>query len=258
MTANPSTATAGTARAGGISLDALGKGASQTAATADTKPTTPAALVPSADAQAQRLADSLRQSPSGSEVTSQTAAIANQAAAQAAQAASTATDTGMQVQPQAAVPAALTLAPRVGTNEWNNALSQQVVWLSSAHQQTAQLSLNPPDLGPLHVVLNVADNAAQALFVSSHAAVRDAVQAAMPQLRDSLANNGISLGNTTVSADTSQQQAFAQQSGNGRGGSAGGRSSGAGFGADNGELAPLVTTLAVPVKAGAGLVDTFA
>jgi flagellar hook-length control protein FliK len=156
------------------------------------------------------------------------------------------------------LPAALALNARVGTQDWNNQLSQQVVWLSSAHTQTAQLSLNPPDLGPLHVVLNVANDSAQAMFVSQHAAVRDAVQAALPQLRENLANNGIALGNASVSADSSQQQAFAQQGTNGNdGGGANGNGRGtAGFGP--GDDAPLATAVSVPVRAGNGLVDTFA
>ena len=149
----------------------------------------------------------------------------------------------------------------MGTQDWNNQLSQQVVWLSSAHAQTAQLSLNPPDLGPLHVVLNVANDSAQAMFVSQHAAVRDAVQAALPQLRESLANNGIALGNTTVSSDSAQQQAFAQHSANGNGGNGSGNGNGSargttGFGQT--DDAPLATTVSVPMRAANGLVDTFA
>nr|WP_017233649.1 flagellar hook-length control protein FliK [Pandoraea sp. B-6] len=207
------------------------------------------------------MADALAQAQGHRDTAAQAAtATATQAAAQIAQTATPALDAQPQLPVQANLPAALALNARVGTQDWNNQLSQQVVWLSSAHAQTAQLSLNPPDLGPLHVVLNVANDSAQAMFVSQHAAVRDAVQAALPQLRESLANNGIALGNATVSSDSSQQQAFAQQGANGNGsgnGSGNGNARGTpGFGQS--DDATLATTVSVPVRVSNGLVDTFA
>lgn len=158
---------------------------------------------------------------------------------------------------QAAAPLVMTLTPHLDDSaHWGQAFSQQVVWLSSAHQQSAALQLNPPDLGPLHVVLNVADNQAQALFVSAHAAVRDAVQAALPQLRASLANNGIALGNTMVSADSSQQQqAFQQFNDQARQNSA--RQSGPAGAGSAGSLTGVSATTAA-ARIARGLVDTFA
>jgi flagellar hook-length control protein FliK len=87
----------------------------------------------------------------------------------------------------------------VGQRDWGNQLSQKVTWLSTQQGHTAELQLNPPDLGPLHVTLKVSQGEATALFVSPHAQVRDAVQQALPQLREMMANSGIALGNATVS-----------------------------------------------------------
>lgn len=183
-----------------------------------------------------------------------------QAAAQI-QAAQAGTNTAAAAQPavplQAAAPLVMTLTPHLDDSaHWGQAFSQQVVWLSSAHQQSAALQLNPPDLGPLHVVLNVADNQAQALFVSAHAAVRDAVQAALPQLRASLADNGIALGNTMVSADSSQQQQAFQQF-NAQARQNGSRQSGP---ASLGGVGSVTGTAAATAAAriARGLVDTFA
>jgi len=102
------------------------------------------------------------------------------------------------------------LSPEVSSKEWRHALSQQVVHLKQSDQQVAELQLNPPGLGPLKVTLAMVDQQMQLMFVSAHAAVRAAVEAAVPQLRASLADTGISLGNTTVSADNQPQAAFAQ------------------------------------------------
>lgn len=116
--------------------------------------------------------------------------------------------------PNATVPAPvrLPLTPTVGSNTWSTALGKQVVWMANTNNQTAELHLNPPDLGPLKVTLTINDNQAQAMFVSAHQSVRAAVEAALPQLRSNLADNGISLSNTSVSADMQQQQqnTFAQ------------------------------------------------
>lgn len=89
---------------------------------------------------------------------------------------------------------------------WADDFSQRIVWMSSRQTQVAELHLNPPDLGPLNVVLKLSDNQATALFTSSHSAVRDAVENAMPKLREILADNGIMLGNTTVSDQSTRNR----------------------------------------------------
>jgi len=103
-----------------------------------------------------------------------------------------------------------TLSPEVGSSEWGKALGQQVIHMGTAGQQVAELQLNPPGLGPLKVTLSLSDQQIQAVFVSAHPSVRAAIEAALPQLRSSLADSGISLGNTSVSSESQQQPAFAQ------------------------------------------------
>jgi flagellar hook-length control protein FliK len=113
--------------------------------------------------------------------------------------------------PEATSTASLT--PDVGSSEWAKALGQQVVHMGKAGQPLAELQLNPPGLGPLKITLSMNDQQMQASFVSAHASVRVAIEAALPQLRSTLADSGISLGNTSVSSESQQQQAFADRSG---------------------------------------------
>lgn len=128
--------------------------------------------------------------------------------------------------PLAAIPAERGIAPaagtfahtapgleaRIGATGWDNALGQKVLWMVSNQQQVAELNLNPPDLGPLQVVLSITNDQASATFVSQHADVRQALEAALPRLKEMMADSGISLGETTVSADSSQRQGeFEQQ-----------------------------------------------
>jgi len=91
-----------------------------------------------------------------------------------------------------------TIAAPVGSTAWPDEFSQKVTWVCNQQIQVAELHLNPPDLGPMSVVLTVADNQASAVFTSAHSAVREAIENAMPKLRESLAENGIMLGNATV------------------------------------------------------------
>jgi flagellar hook-length control protein FliK len=108
-----------------------------------------------------------------------------------------------------------TIAPEVGSGKWAPALGQQLARMSTSGNHTAELNLNPAGLGPLKVTLSMGDNQAQAMFVSAHESVRKAIEAALPQLRNSLSEQGITLGQTSVGAETRQpfgnDAAFAQQ-----------------------------------------------
>ncbi|OXJ32913.1 flagellar hook-length control protein [Burkholderia sp. HI2714] len=148
------------------------------------------------------------------------------------------------------------LAPHISTPDWTDALSQKVVFLSNAHQQSAELTLNPADLGPLQVVLRVADNNAHALFVSQHAQVREAVEAALPKLREAMEAGGLGLGSATVS-----DGGFASQQQNPQQSFAGGQPSRRGSGGSSAGDAPVGVAQSAPAAASvsrAGLVDTFA
>jgi flagellar hook-length control protein FliK len=94
-----------------------------------------------------------------------------------------------------------TVPTPLGHAEWGRDFSQQVSSFSQHLRnglQTIELRLDPPDLGPIRISLSMADNVAQASFVSPHAAVRQAVEQALPQLQEQLAQAGISLGQTSV------------------------------------------------------------
>lgn len=107
----------------------------------------------------------------------------------------------------------LQLDIRVGAPGWNGELAQKVVWMATQQQQVAELRLNPPHLGPVEVTLTLGGNdpGAQASiqFASPHLATREAIESALPRLREMMADSGIALGNVTVSADSFQQQAEA-------------------------------------------------
>ena len=139
----------------------------------------------------------------------------------------------------------------VGGNRWGEEFGQKITWMTTQTDHSAELHLNPPDLGPLKVVLQISGDQATALFTSPHAAVRDAVAQELPRLRDMLADNGIMLGNAFVS----------DQSGNGaQSGFSGGNRRSAG---SSGSGAIEVSSTPSGARSGSiqvsqGLVDTFA
>jgi flagellar hook-length control protein FliK len=116
------------------------------------------------------------------------------------------------------------LAGRVGTPAWDQQLGQKVVWMAAGGDQSATLTLNPPDLGPVQVVLTVTNDQADAAFMSAQPEVRQALEAAMPRLREMMSEAGIAFGSATVSAGTPEQQnngdraASGERRGNGQGG----------------------------------------
>ncbi|TDY81037.1 UNVERIFIED_ORG: flagellar hook-length control protein FliK [Pantoea allii] len=104
------------------------------------------------------------------------------------------------------------LNSQLGSDEWQQALSQQIVMFSRNGQQNAELRLHPEDLGAIQISLKLDNDQAQINLVSSHSHVRAALEAAIPQLRNALAESGINLGESQVSSDSSAQgQQFQQQ-----------------------------------------------
>ena len=140
------------------------------------------------------------------------------------------------------------LAERVGTSAWNDGLAQQVTLMVRDGEHTARLRLDPPDLGPLEVRVTMTssdESVAHAQFISPHASVRDAVEAALPQLRAVLADSGITLGQASVGEGYVRDDRRDAQPGAGEARGDGGSD----------EIAPVA---APRIVARNGLVDTFA
>lgn len=101
---------------------------------------------------------------------------------------------------------------QLGTKAWDQAMGQRIIWMVAGGEQSAQLTLNPPDLGPLQVVLKISDNQVDASFISSHLDVRDTLESAMPKLRQMMDDAGIQLSGFSINSQASQSgQNFSQE-----------------------------------------------
>ena len=101
---------------------------------------------------------------------------------------------------------AMQVSPLVGSSDWGEVLARHLVRLAPGGRREVELNLNPAELGPLKVTLSLAEGHAQVLFVSEHPAVRQALEAALPQLRTTFADNGISLGQASVGSGSSEHR----------------------------------------------------
>lgn len=154
-------------------------------------------------------------------------------------------------------PSTPTLNAHLGSNEWQQALGQQIVMFSRNGQQNAELRLHPEDLGAIQISLKLNNDQAQLNMVSSNSHVRAALEAALPQLRHALAESGINLGESQVSSESfSQGQSFQQQQEARRDGQHGSFS--LTQDSDN-DMTPIAVPQSLQARlTGKGAVDTFA
>jgi len=88
---------------------------------------------------------------------------------------------------------------QVGAKGWEGAISDRVMWMIQGEQQFAKLRLNPPNLGPLEVRVNLHQDQASVSFLAQHAAVREALEAALPRLREMFDQQSLQLVRADVS-----------------------------------------------------------
>ncbi|MDH2422150.1 flagellar hook-length control protein FliK [Cobetia amphilecti] len=106
----------------------------------------------------------------------------------------------------AATPAGLasqagTLIPAsVGTQAWQQALSEQVVRMQLSKSPQAEIALNPANLGKLTIRLNIGEQGTSAHFVAGHQQVRSAVESSLSELRQALESRGHELTAISFSA----------------------------------------------------------
>ncbi len=139
-----------------------------------------------------------------------------------------------------------------GKAGWTQAVNQQVMLMVGKGDESVTLTLNPPELGPLQVVLKMGNDQVDTTFISDSPEVRQALQDGMHHLKDKMNESGIQLGNTNISSNAQSQQDF-QQAMQGREQAASSRY------AESVEAESIkVTPTVIKAQTAKGLVDTFA
>ena len=84
-------------------------------------------------------------------------------------------------------------------SHWNTQIGERINMMISKGMQQAEIRLNPPELGLLEVKVKIQGDQANVNFSTPHAQVREALDAALPRLREMLEENGLTLGDVNVS-----------------------------------------------------------
>lgn len=124
-------------------------------------------------------------------------------------------------------------------------VGDRVMWMLGRAESKAELVLTPPTLGKVEVTINLSGDQTTAQFVVSSQAARDALEQALPKLREILQQSGISLGQTSVGTSGEQQ------AGGNEGGQRGRSGGGGGIEAAEGATAQRW------IRQSDGMVDTF-
>jgi len=225
--------------------DSLGQAQGKTTAT-------PGASVPSGKAEPGKLAIDAQLAATAKAGSAVSDAIIKEAPADLSRLAAQLQPGALQQAAAAVAVPADKLTGRVGTPTWDQQLGQKVVWMAAGGDQSATLTLNPPDLGPVQVVLTVTNDQADAAFMSAQPEVRQALEAAMPRLREMMSEAGIAFGNATVSAGTPEQQHNGERAASGER-----RGNGQGGGVSGGEIA-IAPAAGGRSRPSLSAVDTFA
>lgn len=128
---------------------------------------------------------------------------------------------GVNVRPGGLTPSAAprhesaTLPTPLGHADFSQALADKVsLWVNTARTDgpmTAELHLNPADMGPIQVKIALEGQSAQVDFAAAAAETRKAIEASLSALSSALSDVGLNLTGGDVTAQTAQQS-FGQQS----------------------------------------------
>lgn len=154
----------------------------------------------------------------------------------------------VQMESQVGVRQFAHLATPMTQPQWQAEFGDKITWMAVRQGQMAELSLTPPSLGSIEVRLNVSGQEAGAQFFSANPVVREAIEAALPRLREMMAEAGLALGQAMVSSESFREREAQKKAEGSRGEGA----------ADGGQVAGLQEMAAVRTYRRLGLVDEFA
>jgi hypothetical protein len=91
---------------------------------------------------------------------------------------------------------ALPVNPQRPDFQWQ--MEQRIQWMLSRGLQTADIRVDPPELGTIHIRVTQQGDQTQIVFTSQHANVRDALENSLPRLREMFEQQGLNLAQTDV------------------------------------------------------------
>ena len=93
----------------------------------------------------------------------------------------------------------LNLPMPMDISKWQASLNEQICLISRQGIQNAEIKLNPQELGSLHIKLAMIDDKIDLHMAVAHNMVKGVLESALPMLRTSLEQQGITLQHTNIS-----------------------------------------------------------
>lgn len=118
--------------------------------------------------------------------------------------------------------------------QWGSAVAEKVLWMAAQNLTSAEIHLDPPELGPMMVRVTVSQDQVSVTFASQQVAVREALDQTAFRLREQFDEQGLNLVNVDVS-----DQGFGQQGNDEAGEGQDGTQSAGGDGADEERVVPV-------------------
>lgn len=150
----------------------------------------------------------------------------------------------------------MSLETNVQDPEWGDEMGQKIVWLTGRAIQSAEIHLNPADLGPIEVKINVQNEQAVVTFHAQNSTVRDMLESNVHRLRDMMESNGVDLAEVSVGSDESGSQ-YAAKDGDGDGNESG-ESGGSDSNSKNDLLGEVADELTQTSSVSTRIVDFYA
>lgn len=88
---------------------------------------------------------------------------------------------------------------------WGENLGRQLTLLMARNMDSAQIQLDPPELGPLQVKIQINQDQVSLQFNSGHAVVREALEQSSQRLQQMFSDEGLDLLDVTVTDQQTQQ-----------------------------------------------------
>ena len=104
------------------------------------------------------------------------------------------------------VPAQTEMTKHYNDPAWNKELGEKLIWMHKQSIPSVELRLNPEHLGPVLVKIDVSHDQANIAFTAQHLAVKEALEAAIPKLREMLGGQQLNLVDVNVSQQQSDQR----------------------------------------------------
>jgi len=91
---------------------------------------------------------------------------------------------------------------------WSEETAHHIRWLKDRDLQSAEIQLHPAELGRLSISIDIKDGQASVQLLAGNAAARDLLEQSLPDLRNLLAQNGMSLADSSVTQHSGGNQTW--------------------------------------------------